>query len=195
MIGAGVAADPTLRALHTGFLRSAEAFPERPALEVAGETLSYAELRDRAASLAATLQREAPGDEPPLTAVFAYRTATAFAGILGSLMRGHGYVPLNRNFPVARTRLMLETAGCRALVVDAESAAQLPEVLAGAEPGLLILLPDADDVSELARALPDHRVLGAPDLEPAEAGANRRSTRRRSPTCCSHRAAPACRRA
>ena len=55
--------------LHTGFLRSAEAFPGRPALEVAGARLTYAELRDRAASVAATLERHASGEGPPLTGV------------------------------------------------------------------------------------------------------------------------------
>src|SRR5919198_3491262 len=94
------------RALHSGFLRSAETFPHRPALQVAGQTLTYAELRELSAGLAGTLTREAPAAEPPLTAIFADRTATAFAGVLGALMRGHGYVPLNPTLPAARNRLM-----------------------------------------------------------------------------------------
>ena len=48
--------------------QSAAAFPDRPALEVGGRTLRYTELRDYAASLAASLIREAPGGEPALTA-------------------------------------------------------------------------------------------------------------------------------
>jgi amino acid adenylation domain-containing protein len=155
------------RPLYSGFLRSAERFPERPALEVADETLSYRELRERAASLAATLLREVPGREPPLTAVYAYRSATAFAGVLAALLRGHGYVPLNRNFPVERTRLMLERAGCEALVVDSESALQLEEALAGVERPLVLVLPDEDDPGALAARLPAHRVVGARELEPA----------------------------
>jgi amino acid adenylation domain-containing protein len=158
--------DPALRELQSGFLRSAQLYPERPALEVGGETLSYTELRDRAAVLAATLSRELPEADPPLTAVFAYRTATAYAGLLGALLRGHGYVPLNRNFPAERTRLMLERAQCRALIVDTESAAQLETVVEGLDQ-LLILMPEAVDVDEWARRLPGHRVLGARDLEPA----------------------------
>src|SRR4051812_4168291 len=90
------------RTLRSGFLRACEAHPQRPALEVDGETLTYAELRSRAAALAQTLKRSVGDDEPPLTAVFAARTATAFAGVLGALMRGHGYVPLNPKFPAAR---------------------------------------------------------------------------------------------
>ena len=75
--------------LCSGFLRSAEAFSDRPALTVEGETISYEDLRRSAQSLAATLQRHDPGGESPLTAVFAYRNRTAFAGVLGALLRGH----------------------------------------------------------------------------------------------------------
>src|ERR1700750_692270 len=98
--------DAIPRPLHDGFLRSAAALPERPALEVEGRTLSFAELHDRAAALAATLQRALPEADPPLTAVFAYRTEVAFSGVLGALLRGHGYVPLHPRFPIDRTRTM-----------------------------------------------------------------------------------------
>jgi amino acid adenylation domain-containing protein len=158
----------TEQPLHAGLLRSAELFPDRPALEVGGSSYTYAELAERAASIAATLQARAPDDGPPLTAVFAYRSVTAFAGLLGALMRGHGYVPLNVRFPIPRTRAMLAAAGCRAIVADAESAAQLEEVTAAATEPLLVLLPDEDDVSELAGRLPGHTVLGARDLVPAD---------------------------
>jgi amino acid adenylation domain-containing protein len=154
------------RLLQSGFLRSSEQHPERPALEVGGERLTYAELHERAARIAATLAARAPdeGDDAPLTAVFAYRSPPAFAGLLGALLRGHGYVPLNRTHPVARTRSMFERCRCRALVVDEASAAELPELLAGSEPGRVALLPEVRDVSGLAAALPDHTVLGAEDL-------------------------------
>src|ERR1700750_464071 len=124
-------AGPTVgvKALRGGSLRSAERFPDRPALAVAGVEYSYAELQERAARVAATLRAHTPEGGPPLTAIFSYRSVTAYAGVLGTLMSGHGYVPLNRTFPPARTRVMLERAGCRALVVDAESAQQLDEVV------------------------------------------------------------------
>ncbi len=160
---------PPQRLLHSGFLRSYEQHPERPALDVAGTRLSYAELHGRAAAIAATLAQRAP-DQPgevALTAVFASRTTVAFAGLLGALMRGHGYVPLNHALPVARTRSTLERSGCRAVIVDAESADQLPDVLAGSAPGVVVLLPDAAQVGELAAKLPGHTVLGRGELASA----------------------------
>src|ERR1700751_1814217 len=99
MSGMVAAADPILGELHAGFLASAEAFPNRPALEVCGKPLTYAELRGRAATMGPTLASAAPQADPPLTGVFAYRSETAYAGLLGALLRGHGYVALSRLFP------------------------------------------------------------------------------------------------
>ncbi len=149
--------------LHSGFLRSARRHPDALALEVDGVAYTYAELRDRTAAIAATLDAHTPAGGAPLVAVFAYRTVTAFSGLLGTLLGGRGYVPLNRNLPPARTRLMLERSQAGAIIVDAESAQQLPEVLEGARP-TLVLAPDESDVSALAAALPGHTVLGAGDL-------------------------------
>ena len=153
--------------LWTGFIGSCERFPERPAVDV-GQELTYQELAQRAKRIAATIQTGLTTREVPLTAVFAYRSATAYAGVLGTLMAGHGYVPLNRTFPVERTRLMLERSRCRSIVVDAGSEAQLEGLLAGVEASLLLLCPDRLDVSELGKKFPRHRILGANDLCRAE---------------------------
>jgi amino acid adenylation domain-containing protein len=128
--------------LANGFLTSVERFPDRPALEVAGETLNFSELHERAAAIAATIAERAPEGAPPLTAVFASRSVTAFAGVLGSLLAGNGYVPLNPSFPPDRCRDMLLRSGARTLVVDAGAAAQLEELLAGIEDPPALIRPD-----------------------------------------------------
>lgn len=163
------AASGTQRSLRSGFERSCEQHPERAALEVAGTTLTYAQLHERAAAIAATLQRRAPGDEPPLTALLAARSVTAFAGVLGILLRGHGYVPLNPKFPADRNREMLERAGCGAVVVDMERLSALEPLLGAVQRPLVVLVPELDHAGELAARLPQHTVLGAADLEPADA--------------------------
>jgi amino acid adenylation domain-containing protein len=153
--------------LHSGFLRSSEHYNERPAVDVGGQTLSYGDLRSRAAALAATLKQNAPLDGSGLTAVFAHRSATAFAGVLAALFRGHGYVPLNRTFPVDRTRTMLFRSDCSEVIVDRDSATQLEEVLQGIGKRVLVLMPDHKDVAEFREKLPSHTVLGTDDLAPA----------------------------
>ena len=167
-----------LQPIWTGFRKSAKAFPRRTALEVGGETFTYDQLWGRAAALAATLSKHVAPVGPPLTAVLAYRSATAFAGVLGALLRGHGYVPLNRTFPPDRSRLMLERSGCRALVVDRQSEPQLEAVLSDAKNSLLLLFPDRDEVGDLRQRWTQHHLLGAADFEspnswtPPECSAN-----------------------
>ena len=55
--------------LSTGFLRSAERFPDREAVNVANQTVSYKELAERARRLAATLRVGATAGVVPLCAV------------------------------------------------------------------------------------------------------------------------------
>lgn len=148
------------RSVRSGFLRSVERFPERPALQLGGETLSYRALSALAGSMASTLDAEAPADELPLTAVFAHRSITAYAGVLAGLHRGHGYVPLNPAFPTDRTRAMLVRSGCSSLIVDGHGARQLEEVLDGVDTPLLLLLPEHDDVVTFAARWPAHRFVG-----------------------------------
>ncbi|MEX2209220.1 MAG: amino acid adenylation domain-containing protein [Myxococcota bacterium] len=149
-----------LRTLRSGFLRSAAAFPQRVALEVDGASLSYAELAGRAGALAETLRRHTPAGGPKLTAVFGQRSSTVYAGLLGALLNGDGYVPLNPAFPPERTRQMLERSGARALIADEPGAKRLVEVLDGVERPLLLILPHLADVSTLEASLPRHTLLG-----------------------------------
>src|SRR5438105_12098522 len=160
--------DKRKRLVWSAFLRSCEKFPDRPAIEVASSPLSYKQLDKRATCLAATIQAKTAQGGVPLTAVFAHRSHTAYAGVLGALMAGHGYVPLNRTFPIDRTRLMLEKSTCRTLVVDNGSEAQLSELLRGLMTPMVILCPDRADVTEVSAKLPAHRVVGANELVEAE---------------------------
>ena len=149
--------------LHDGFMASALRMPEATALTVAGRTMSYAELRARALRLAATLQRSEEAAGRPLAAVYADRSETAFAGILGSLLSGRGYVPLNPHYPTAKTRQMLEQSGCNMLIVDSSAEAQLPALLDGCG-RTLVVLPDRSDVSSVAGQLVGHLVIGRDDI-------------------------------
>ena len=101
--------------LWSGFLESSTRFPNRAAIEVAGHETSYHQLAQRAKRLAATIQEGAGGGAVPLTGIFAYRSETTYAGVLGALMAGQGYVPLNRTFPVDRSRSMLQRSMCRSV--------------------------------------------------------------------------------
>src|SRR5439155_12610605 len=150
--------------LLTAFLRSSEEFCDCEAIDVGGQATTYENLANRAKSLGATVRRALPSSEISLTAVFAYRSQTAYAGVLGALMAGHGYVPLNPTFPVDRTRLMVERSLCRSLIVDARSEPQLERLLSEFPFPLVVICPDQNDVTELAKKLPKHQIIGAAEL-------------------------------
>jgi amino acid adenylation domain-containing protein len=153
--------------LLTAFFRPCEEFPKRAAIDISGDETTYENLANRAKSIGATVTKAVPSADVALTAVFAYRSQTAYAGVLGTLLAGHGYVPLNPTFPIARTRLMLERSLCRSLIVDAKSEPQLEKLLSDIRFPLVIICPDQNDVTELAQQLPKHRVIGAAELADA----------------------------
>jgi amino acid adenylation domain-containing protein len=148
------------KSLSGGFLESAERFGSRPALVVDGKTLAYRELGSLSAGIASTiLQTE--HDVSPLAAVLASRSISAYAGILGILRAGKGYVPLSPKLPIARTRKMLVLSGSGAVVVGPESVALLPSLLAGISRELAIILPEVADAGALAAAFPQHRFVSS----------------------------------
>jgi amino acid adenylation domain-containing protein len=157
--------------LCSSFFRWAAEAPARRALEVDGDALTYEELAGRARAIAAALLEHTPDPQVPLTAVLGHRSTTAFAGVLGALARGHGYVPLNPAYPPARNRAMLERAGCGAVIVDSRATPGLGGLLEGLDRELILVLPDEEDVESYARKLAPHRVirvhgLGSEALEP-----------------------------
>ncbi len=152
-----------IKSLGSGFLESVERFASRPALVVGNETLAYRELRELAARIASTI-RETEQHAAPLAAILASRSIPAYAGILGILGAGKGYVPLNPRFPIERTRKMLWLSGSTALIVDRGSVALLPPLLSGATRNLVVILPDTSDVADLAVAFPRHRFVSSPEL-------------------------------
>ncbi|MFF2146619.1 amino acid adenylation domain-containing protein [Kitasatospora sp. NPDC058190] len=133
--------NPLTGLLHAGFLRSVQRYPDRPALQLRGKTISYAEADLVARRWAAALLAAAPA--PRRVGLFAHRSEVSYLGMLAALYAGAAVVPLNRTFPPARTRDMLERAELDVLLVDAQSAEQLPEVLRGLDPVLPVVAPES----------------------------------------------------
>ncbi len=151
----------SVRALGAGFLESAERFPDRPALSIQDTSLSYSELREYAARIARTLQEVAPRDEPGerLTGVYGHRSFAAFAGVLGALFLGDGYVPLNPAFPRERTLAMLKRARLSRVVVEADSLESFVPVLEEVEEGITVLVPDREEACPLPESVSRHRFV------------------------------------
>ena len=149
-----------VRNLASGFFESAQRFPERPALAVGNENISYQSLRQEVARIGATIQ--SVGDhQSGVVALLAHRSKTAYACVLGILAAGKGYAPLNPKFPLDRTLRMLTLSGCSILIAGAESFANLPNLLAKVSGPLVVILPDCDVAPAWSKELPKHRFLPA----------------------------------
>ena len=150
-----------MRGLAARFVDSVERHADRPALDLDGREATYARLYRMASNLAGMLEETAGSADPPLTAVLGHRSELAFSGILATLLRGHGYVPLNPSFPAERSSRMLERSGCRAVVVDDSGVPLLDGVLANIPRPLVLLVPAIAAIEELRARWPRHRFFVA----------------------------------
>lgn len=122
----------------TGSLwRHARNDPERPALKIAGQTLSYGDVARRAGQLGALLKLNGlvPGN---MVGILAGRSAEAYEALLGTLWAGCAYVPISLKFPPERILSILELCGLSALIVDAAGAKILSERVLAAAPDLIV---------------------------------------------------------
>jgi D-alanine--poly(phosphoribitol) ligase subunit 1 len=141
------------------FAQSAAQHPDRDALWVEGETIRYCALLARAQAIGATIDRGAGAQEPLQCGVLVGKSATGYASILGALLAGRAYVPLNPLFPVKRSARMAELAQIHTLVADAGSQQVLAELLVEVSRPLRVLLPDHDDVPEALAAVAGPHLL------------------------------------
>ena len=96
--------------------------------------LSYAELNQRAASVAAGLRRSGVG-RGDIVAIPMTRSASSVTAILGALRAGCAYLPLDVNLPPARMRMLIEQCRPAAAIAD---AAEIAESIAGLVPVLMV---------------------------------------------------------
>ncbi|OMI40892.1 AMP-binding protein [Streptomyces sparsogenes] len=113
--------------LHGHFLNSARTHPDRPALRVGDRGWTYAEVHRTALSWASALV-EAAGGRPTAVGVLAERGEVAYVGILAAMYAGAAAMPLNVEFPAARTDAMLRVARPAVVLADDRGAEILTEL-------------------------------------------------------------------
>jgi amino acid adenylation domain-containing protein len=118
-----------MNTLDSWFRRTARRYPDRPALEVGQERLSYAQLDDLAERLS-TAYVDAVGGNPHVVGILCARSVAAYAGYLAALRAGATVVPLNPQFPAARNVAICKAARVDLIVVDDTGAPHADDVLA-----------------------------------------------------------------
>lgn len=139
-----VAADATVTEL---LARAAAAHSEEPALVCGDTSMTFAELRSRAAALAARLI-DAGVQRGDIVALALPRTGDAVAALWATIITGAAYLPVDLSYPRARIDYMLAHARPRAVVVDGQALDQGPVEL----PDLLLGRAAVVDVRDVGRA-------------------------------------------
>jgi amino acid adenylation domain-containing protein len=140
--------------LLAGFLRSARAAPESPALAIDGAERTYAEVEEAARAWAAAVLG-ACGGRCERLAFLAERSEVAYVAPLAALFAGAAFVPLNPAFPAARTRAMITSARPDALLVDPNLLPRARDIVRGIDdPPRLVAQPAVGRVEEASAAAP-----------------------------------------
>lgn len=147
-----------VKLLIAGFLNSARRAPNSNALWVDEQVHTYAQLLLRSASIARTLARENISADGRC-ALLVDRSVSAYAAVLGTLLAGMSYVPLNARFPTQRNLRMLELSACSSIVIDQRSMEAARELLQACPDPLLVLMPDADSLPAWATSASQHTYI------------------------------------
>jgi amino acid adenylation domain-containing protein len=113
--------------LVASFYRAADATPDATAVVSAGEELSYAQLRDRAEALAGALRRRGIRGGN-VVAVVLPRAELLIPAMLGALMAGAAYAPIDARQPPARIQSLLADSEASLLLTSEQVAEALREL-------------------------------------------------------------------
>lgn len=144
--------------------------PNSLALVVDHVSLTYSELLATAGRIARVLASAREDRSPRLGAVLASRSVADYVGVLGTLLSGAGYVPLNTKFPAARNALMLSACRATTLVTAKAALSDTYEILEDVTTErITIVVPDGseEDITAATARHPKHRFVGAHALAAA----------------------------
>lgn len=132
--------------LHDGFLASAARWGDRPALLLGARQWTYAEVGSFAHRIATTLA--SASHSPARVGIFARRSLTSYSAVIGALLTGASFVPLNPTLPTARLQAIISAAGLAAIVTERSLFGTLAGVLGrGAGARLPVVVTDEPDIA------------------------------------------------
>jgi len=112
--------------LHHLFEQQAARTPNAVALVAGAESLTYAELEQRANQLAAHLRALGVGSES-VVGLAVERSLEMAVGLLGILKAGGAFLPLDPTYPAERLAFMFQDSGARLVLTQERFKSQLPK--------------------------------------------------------------------
>ena len=120
------------------FNKSLKSYPQNTALVVDEIKYSYTELHENSNAISIAL--ETLKDKNSFVGFLAHRSITAFSSVLGILLQGKGYVPLNPKFPTNRIKTVVELSGIETLIIGNEAISIANSLLEDFEAPLNLIL-------------------------------------------------------
>jgi D-alanine--poly(phosphoribitol) ligase subunit 1 len=152
--------------LATLIAASAARYADRTALWVDRCALSYQELLTTATGVAHALRNDGCANPPTdRCAILGGRSLLSFVGILGAVLAGATYVPMNPRHPRERLAALLDAAEPDSIIICDGCADLARSLLARFPRALRVLVPYASTVPDWAKNLPQHQFLTRGDLE------------------------------
>ncbi|MFL6292492.1 MAG: amino acid adenylation domain-containing protein, partial [Thermoanaerobaculia bacterium] len=117
--------EPPRLLVHEGVSAQAARTPDAVAVLDGDQSLTYAELMEKARGLASRLRSLGVGPDVPV-GLFLERSLDMMVAVLGVLEAGGAYLPLDPTWPEERLRIMLEDAHAPVLVTHAPLVGKVP---------------------------------------------------------------------
>ncbi|KAF6627029.1 amino acid adenylation domain-containing protein [Paenibacillus sp. EKM208P] len=108
---------PRYASIHELFEKQAKQAPQQVAVVCGQDSLTYAELNEKANRLAHSLRKQGIRTEQTI-GIVAERSIEMIVGMLGILKAGGAYVPIDSDYPAERVRFLLEDSGADILLVQ-----------------------------------------------------------------------------
>lgn len=121
----GVTTAPSGDALPDGFFRCAATHPDAPAVFSSLGDFTYAQLREQALAVTATLRARGVG-AGDVVAVMGPKNAEQIPALLGITAAGAAYLPIGVDQPADRAHRILQTAGVHSVLVCGNRVDPLP---------------------------------------------------------------------
>lgn len=149
--------------LLRGFVDSVHQYPNRVALHLNEQRVSYHQLALRASKIAALIESSNPGDGP-WVGLMAAESMTAYAGVVAILGAQRGFVPIDPSHPPQRIKDLVDHSEVATLVVGVEALDRLDPLLDTVGRPLTIIAPEAEDLRGVSARYPRHRFRCKGDL-------------------------------
>ncbi|MBU2699290.1 amino acid adenylation domain-containing protein [Sporomusaceae bacterium BoRhaA] len=102
--------------LHQLFIEQAQRTPDKPAVMLGEESITYQELHERSNQVARYLKEKGVSRNDYI-GVMVYRRIETIFNILGILKAGAAYVPIEPEYPAERQQYILKNSSCRMLLI------------------------------------------------------------------------------